>query len=32
VQTLEALHATPTRIRAQLEREWQAIAAATEAQ
>jgi ATP-dependent Clp protease ATP-binding subunit ClpA len=26
VQTLEALHATPTGIRAQLEREWQAIA------
>jgi ATP-dependent Clp protease ATP-binding subunit ClpA len=31
VQTLEALHATPTKIRTELEREWQTIAAAAAA-
>jgi ATP-dependent Clp protease ATP-binding subunit ClpA len=31
VQTLEVLHATPSKIRSQLEREWQAISATAEA-
>jgi transposase-like protein len=31
VQTLEMLHATPSRIRAQLDREWQAISVSAEA-
>jgi ATP-dependent Clp protease ATP-binding subunit ClpA len=31
VQTLEALHATPSRIKTQLDREWQAISSSAEA-
>jgi ATP-dependent Clp protease ATP-binding subunit ClpC len=32
VQTLESLHATPTKIRTELEREWRAISASADAE